>query len=303
MGESMIGFEHLVGDIRLLKVPFGNSWTGIVLIDGSKKMLIDSGASESDVDEVLLPALRNEGYTLNEIDYLLNTHSHGDHIGGFARIRELAPHIQVVASHTDRKNVENPAALAIQTRGKYPAVSPAPQSYLKGVTVDRVMDEGEVLADTLMLVQTPGHDLGCVCWYDRKTKTLITGDSLQGNGTPSQGIGFYKDLNLYRYSVNKLMGMEIENLLCGHEYDSIGFFIRGREAVAQALKTCFAVTFFYQQYVDRALSAGMSKPADIAQALIREHGCGMPEHLFMAVYTVCEHIRLSNRNLTEKEFK
>ena len=293
----MICFEHIIGNIKLLKVPFGDSWTGIVLIDGGKKILIDSGASGSDVDNVLIPALRREGYTLSDMDYLLNTHSHGDHIGGFARIRELAPDIRVVAARTDRGNVEDPAGLAVKTRGKYPEVSPAPQSYLKGVAVDLVLDEGEILADTLMLVETPGHDLGCVCWLDMETKTLMTGDSLQGNGTPSQGIGFYKDLNLYRYSVNKLLGMDIEHILCGHEYDRIGWFISGADAVKHALRTCLARTLFYQQYVDSELSRGNTDPKEIAQKLIREHGCGMPGHLFMAVYTVCEHIRLSEQNL------
>lgn len=293
----MICFEPVVGNIRLLKVPFGGLWTGIVLIDGNKKILIDSGASASDVDRVLLPALEHEGYTLRDMDYLLNTHSHGDHIGGFARLRELAPDIPVVAAYTDRKNVEDPAALAVRTRGKYPDVSPEPQSYLKGVRPDRVLDAGEVLDDTLMLIETPGHDLGCVCWLELKTKTLITGDSLQGNGTPAQGIGFYKDLNLYRYSINQLLDTDIEHILCGHEYDRLGWFISGADAVKHALKSCLARTFFYQAYIDQELSRGNTDPKEIAQKLIREHGCGMPGHLFMAVYTVCEHVRLSEWNL------
>ncbi len=295
----MISFEPVIGNIRLLKVPFGDSFTGVVLIDGDTKILIDSGALESDVDNILIPALEKEGYTLADIMYLLNTHSHGDHIGGFARIRELAPGIQVVAARSDWKNVEDPAALAIRTRGKYPPYSPTPQSYLKGVKVDRIMDDGEVLADSLMLVETPGHDPGCVCWYDLKTKTIITGDSLQGNGTSSQGIGFYKDLNLYRYSLHKLAEMDIENILCGHDYDQIGVFIRGKKAVGEALKKCLSLTLFYQKYVDRMLRSGVTDPGQIAERLIREHGCGMPGYLFMAVYTVCEHIALSETNFND----
>lgn len=292
----MIEFERIVGDIKLLKVPFGDSWTGVVLIDGRQKILIDSGALDSDVDGILVPALQKEGYTLGDIDYLANTHAHGDHIGGFSRIRELAPGIRVAAAYTDWRNVENPAALAIKTRGEYPAVSPVPQSYLKGVNVDLVLDEGEVLADTLRLVETPGHDFGCVCWLHLPTKTLITGDSLQGNGTPSQGIGFYKDLNLYRYSVSKLLEMEIEALLCGHDYDKLGYLIQGKEAVQKALKSCLAITFFYQKLIDGALSLGITDPNEIAEKLIREHGCGMPDYLFMAVYTVCEHMKIYEVN-------
>ena len=47
----------------------------IAICDDEKKILIDSGALDSDVDNVLIPALKEEGYTLQDIDYLVNTHS------------------------------------------------------------------------------------------------------------------------------------------------------------------------------------------------------------------------------------
>ncbi len=286
-------FQPIIGAIKLLKVPFGTSWTGVVLVDDEKKILIDSGALLNDVDEILIPALEKEGYTLNDIDFLINTHSHGDHIGGYARIRELAPKITVVAADSDRENVENPAALAVRTRGKYPAVSPTPQSYLKGVKVDYVLHDKEELAGILTLIETPGHDGGCVCWYDKKTKTIITGDSLQGNGTDAQGIGFYQDLDLYRNSLRKLLFADIENVLCGHDYDRLGYWISGKEAVKAALQRCFSITDFYQQFVDAELSLGNTEPKEIAEKLISQYGCGTPNYLFMAVYTVCEHIKHS----------
>ena len=286
-------FEPIVGNLKLLRVPFGTSWTGVVLVDDEKKILIDSGALASDVDDVLIPALRELGYTLGDIDYLVNTHSHGDHIGGYARVRELAPAITVVAAKTDAQNVENPAALAIRTRGKYPSVSPTPQSYLKGVRVDRILGDGEELDGILTLIETPGHDGGCVCWYDNKTKTAITGDSLQGNGTDAQGIGFYQDLDVYRNSVRKLLDSDVDNLLCGHDYDKLGYLICGKAAVTKALEQCLTLTELYQSFVDAELVAGNTDPASIAAKLIAEHGCGVPNYLFMSVYTVCEHIRHS----------
>lgn len=290
MGEK---FEPIIGNIKLLKVPFGTSWTGVIFIDDEKKILIDSAALAEDVDNVIIPALQDLGYTLNDIDYLVNTHSHGDHIGGYSRIKELCPTIKVAASESDYQNVENPAALAIRTRGKYPKVSPTPQSYLKGVKVDRVVEDGQDLDGILKLIQTPGHDGGCVCWYDIKTKTAITGDSLQGNGTDAQGIGFYQDLEIYRNSVRKLLASDVENLLCGHDYDRLGYWLCGKSAVDSALEECLSLTEFYQQFVDNELSSGNTDPVKIAEKLIKEHGCGVPNYLFMSVYTVCEHIKAS----------
>lgn len=289
-------FEPVIGNIKLLKVPFGTSWTGVILIDDQKKILIDTAALPSDVDEVIVPALKAVGYTLSDIDYLVNTHSHGDHIGGYERVLELNPNITVVAAETDRENVENPAALAIRTRGKYPAVSPTPQSYLKGVKVDRVLADGEELDGILKLYETPGHDSGCVCWVDVKTKTAITGDSLQCNGTDAQGIGFYQDLDAYRNSVQKLLDAELDNILCGHDYDGIGYWINGKEEVKKALTKCMELTSFYQKFVDDELANGNSDPVKIAEKLIKTHGCGVPNYLFMSVYTVCEHIEHSKVN-------
>lgn len=289
-------FEPIIGNVKLLKVPFGTSWTGIVLVDDEKKILIDSGALADDVDQVLLPALKSEGYTLEDIDYLVNTHSHGDHIGGYARIRELAPNITVATAHTDKKNVEDPAALAIRTRGKFPAVSPTPQSYLKGVSVDRTLREGEELDGILTLIETPGHDNGCVCWYDKKTKTIITGDSLQGNGTEAQGVALYQDIDKYRGSIKKLLDSDVENILCGHDYDKLGYWMSGRENTRAALQKCLSLTDFYQQFVDSELSAGNTDVTKIAEKLVRQHGCGIPNYLFMAVYTVSEHVKKHSSN-------
>ena len=295
-------FETVVPGLKLLRVPFGDSWTGVVLAEGAHRILIDSGALSSDVDDILLPALKAEGLALQDITYLVNTHSHGDHIGGYARIRELAPGITVVASDTDCKNVENPAALAIRTRGTHPDVSPAPQSYLRGVKVNLVLHDGDVLVGTLKLLTTPGHDAGCVCWLHLPSGTAVTGDSLQGNGTPSEGIGFYQDLDLYRHSLRKLAEAGVENLLCGHDYDGIGYSVRGREAVNAALNRCLAYTVRYQSFVDEQLRAGNTVPRNIAAGLVTAHGCGTPSYLFMAVYTVCEHIRQSAVTLSQYLF-
>ena len=52
-------FEHVIGNIKLLKVPFGTSWTGVIVVDDEKKILIDSAALPEDVDNVIIPALQD----------------------------------------------------------------------------------------------------------------------------------------------------------------------------------------------------------------------------------------------------
>ena len=265
-------------------------WTGVVLVRGDENCLIDSGATETDVDAYILPALAELGMTLEDIHWLLNTHTHGDHIGGHARLRALSEP-KVAAHSSSAPKVMDPVPYAIQTRTKFPHHSPPPQCYLQGVPVDRVMEDGEIIAGRLQLIHTPGHDDDCVCWYDLKTKTLITGDSLQANGTPAQGVGFYKDLDAYLASVHRLRQLGAQNILCGHEYDKIGWDIRGAEAVAQALQACESYPRLYQEFISQHYRDGMTDPVEIAKLLIQQHGCGMPEKLFLALYTVTQHLQ------------
>lgn len=289
----MLKFEELYSGVYLLKVPFSGLWTGVTLITGDENCLIDSGAKDTDVDQHILPALAELGLDLQGIKWLLNTHSHGDHIGGHARIRNLA-NLKVAAHASSAPKVENPVPYAIETRTKFPEHSPAPQCYLQGVPVDRVLKDGDVIAGRLQVIHTPGHDDDCVCWYDIPTKTLITGDSLQGNGTPAQGVGFYKNLEQYLSSLAKLQRLEIDNIVCGHDYDEIGWNITGAEAVRNALQCCHDAVQRYQLFILRQHQDGKSDPVEIALELIRTHGCAMPEKLFLALYTVTQHLEKIN---------
>lgn len=284
-------FENIVGNIYLLKVPFGDSWTGVTLIKGRENVLIDTGSRLDDVDEYIIPALEKLGLDLSDISWLVNTHSHGDHIGGYRRVKEICPQMRIAASKSDAANVEDPAALAVRIRTRFPKYSPAPQSYLKGVKVDRVLGDGEKLIPGLKVIQTPGHDPGCVCWFEEKTGTLITGDSVQGGGTPTQGIGFYQNLDDYRASMNKLLALKANNIICGHDYDKIGAVIKGEKEVEEALRLCLRITDTYQDYVNKKMSEGITDSGKIAVSMINDIGCGMPPALFMAVYTVTEHIK------------
>lgn len=282
----MYEFKEIVKNIYVMKAPFSIVWTGITLVRGEKNFLIDSGAHAP--EEYLIPALNKLGLEITDIDYLLNTHCHGDHITGHNDIVTKYG-IKTATYEGGVKALTDPASNAVRIRTKFPEHSPAPQSWLKGVKPDVILKDGEVLEDRLMVIATPGHDMDCVCWYDIPTKTAITGDSLQGNGTPTQGVGFYQSLDAYESSMKKLYAYDIENLILGHEYDGLGDFILGKDNVKHALDTCLEYTEKYGKLIASYVSEGMTDNAEIAKRLINEVGCGMPEKLFLPLYTVTEH--------------
>ena len=284
-------FEEVLPDTYLLKVPFGPVWTGIILIKGEKNILIDS--SHLEPESYLVPALEKLGMKVSDIDWLLNTHVHGDHIGGHHSLVTKYG-LKTATIETSADALCDPVKVAIRVRTRFPKNSPAPQSYLKGVEPDKVLAERELLEGRFYALATPGHDDDCLTWVDTKTGTAFTGDSIQANGTPTQGVGFYRDKNAYLGSLQKLSEAELENIVCGHDYDGIGVVVKGKEEVAAALRYCIDRVELYDSKVKEYVASGMSvedEPVAMALKLIGEVGCGMPDQLFLALHTVSEHLK------------
>lgn len=288
-------FEEVLPDTYLLKVPLGPVWTGIVLVRGEKNVLIDS--SHLDPEAYLVPALADLGLKPSDISWLLNTHVHGDHIGGHhALVTKYGLKTATLASAADA--LRNPVKVAIRVRTRFPKNSPAPQSYLKGVEPDKMLKEGELLEGRFAVIATPGHDDDCLTWIDTKTGTAFTGDSLQANGTPTQGVGFYRSLPAYRGTLEKLARQDLANIVCGHRYDGIGDVVKGRAAVAKALAYSEERVKIYGERIAAYVKAGVpveEEPVSLALKLIGEVGCGMPDALFLALHTVSEHLKEMGR--------
>lgn len=296
-------FEEVLPGTYLLRVPFAGVWTGIVLVRGrtargGANVLIDS--SHLPPETCLLPALADLGLGPTDIDWLLNTHVHGDHIGGHhALATQYGLKTATLASAADA--LRDPVKVAIRVRTRFPRNSPPPQCFLKGVEPTRLLEEGERLAGRFYALSTPGHDDDCLTWIDARTGTAFTGDSLQANGTPTQGVGFYRSLAAYQGTLAMLRARkDIRNIVCGHDYDGIGSVVKGRAAVADALAYCAARVALYDKTLRGYL--GKKRPtraqADdedvlvpLALRLIDDVGCGRPQSLFLALHTVSEHLK------------
>ena len=283
-------FEEVLPGTYLLKVPFGPVWTGVILVRGERNFLIDS--SHLEPERFLVPALAELGMKPSDVDWLLCTHVHGDHIGGHHALHEKYG-VKVATLDSSADALRDPVKVAIRVRTRFPKNSPPPQSYLKGVEPDRLLAEGELLEGRFRAVAAPGHDDDCLVWIDTKTGTAFTGDSLQANGTVCQGIAFYRDLAAYRKTLARLADEKIENLVCGHDYDGIGSVVRGRDAVAAAIRYSGERVKLYGDRIAAYVKEGVpveEEPVALVRRLICEEGCGMPESLFLALHTVSEHL-------------
>jgi metallo-beta-lactamase class B len=97
------------------------------------------------------------GFKLTDIKYLLNTHAHFDHAGGFADLKQ-ATGAQMISSAADKPLLEG---------GYYPGQEDDAALKFSPVKVDRVVGAGDKISIgkmTLTAHMTPGHSPGCTSW-------------------------------------------------------------------------------------------------------------------------------------------
>ena len=94
-------------------------------------MLIDTGLPEA--TPLIKANIEKLGFKLADIKYLLNTHAHLDHTGGFAELKKDTG-AQMVSSAADKPLLEG---------GYYPGQEDNAALKFPPVKVDRVVGEGD----------------------------------------------------------------------------------------------------------------------------------------------------------------
>jgi metallo-beta-lactamase class B len=128
-------------------------------------VLIDTGLPEA--TPLIKANIAKLGFKLTDIKYLLNSHAHLDHTGGFAELKKETG-AQMVSSAPDKPLLEG---------GYYPGQQDNAELKFPPVKVDRVVGQGDKITIpdpvgkgrakrdlTLTAFMTPGHSPGCTTW-------------------------------------------------------------------------------------------------------------------------------------------
>jgi hydroxyacylglutathione hydrolase len=126
-----------------------------------KAVLIDPGGEE----ERLLALCKKEGV---ELEYIIGTHGHPDHVCGNARIKE-ATGARIVLHEADAEFFGRPEVTQYFSMLGLPASPPADQTVVHG-------DCLRVGSISIKVIHTPGHTPGGICLYT--PPNLFTGDTL-----------------------------------------------------------------------------------------------------------------------------
>jgi hypothetical protein len=141
--------------VHALKVPFPGTTRFVYayLIYAAQVAMVDSGIAPA--KEMVFDYLRKTGHDPKEIRWLLQTHSHGDHIGLSAAIRKISG-CQVVAHGGEKDWIED---IDKQYRER---PTPTFRTFVhESAKVDRVVKDGDTLGlgggENLRVIHTPGH--------------------------------------------------------------------------------------------------------------------------------------------------
>jgi len=163
--------------------------------------------------EHLYEEMRKDGIDPDEIGMVILTHCHPDHCEAAPKIRE------------DKK------ALVVL----HEAESPFYARFMGG-RVDLFANEGDLELGSddplrLKIYHSPGHSPGHITIYWPEQKVLIAGDLIfyRSTGRVDLPGGNARQL---KESIERLSGLDIEYVLCGHPYGHPGI-IQGKQAVEE----------------------------------------------------------------------
>ncbi len=204
-----------------------------LLTDGGKATVVDAGCSKE--LPKLEAGLASIGMKRDDVEAIIMTHAHADHIGFAAEANDAGTEVRT-------SEVEGPIATGNQ---KVHAVK-IPQlplwklgtwKFLIGLVKVGVMNapsvssvvtftDGEILdiPGRPQAVYSPGHTIGHASFYVAESKTLFTGDALvtrdllnNRDGDPQLMPGiFHKDPAQARASLEALGRLDTELVLPGH---------------------------------------------------------------------------------------
>jgi len=174
-----------------------------LIVGGRELALIDAGAG---LDDSVIESIQALGFDPKSISKIIITHSHWDHSGGAARIKEVSG--AEVAVHERGAEVLEKALYPYKAK-------------FKPVKVDTILRDGDKISlgpYELQVIHTPGHTPDSICLLMKYAdkKVLFSGDTVKAWGKLGV-VGAETDFKAYKRSLERLSELKVDVLLPGHE--------------------------------------------------------------------------------------
>lgn len=223
--------------------PFAVGRINCYLIEGEPLTLIDAGPRSERSLDVLETGIRNAGYSVGDIDLVVATHQHIDHIGLISTIVEksdaevaaLDLSVERLAEFAFGSEQEDQLAVDLMVRYGVPqeianVLKEVTRSYRElaaPVAVTRPFSAGEKVtlgSRSYEIFHRPGHSPSDTVFWDEDRRLMFGGDHLLSHissnpliSKPLDGSpGRTKSLINYRDSLRLTAEMPVEIMLSGH---------------------------------------------------------------------------------------
>jgi len=200
-----------------IPTPFPVGSVNCYLIEGSPLTLIDTGPKTSRSLEAIQQSLLNMSYEMSDVEQILITHGHLDHIGQaaqFVRERESVrgTPTEVWIHNRDANslvNYEEHAAIYLESFERLIETSGVPKEETEKLDPERIIAyymsirEPVPSANTfednarfktgigeLTAVWVPGHSSGSVCYVCDERQVIFSGDHILGDISSNPSISF-----------------------------------------------------------------------------------------------------------------
>jgi len=180
--------------------PFAVGRVNVYLIDDEPLTLVDTGPNSATSFDELTNGLAALGHVLEDIELVIVTHQHIDHLGlvsivsqrSGADVAALDVAVPYVQNYSKEAQKDDEFARAVMLRNGMPedvvsalsAVSQAFRAWGSSAEVTRVLHDGEELRfrdRTLQVHHRPGHSPTDTIFHDAERRMLIAADHLLGH--------------------------------------------------------------------------------------------------------------------------
>lgn len=196
-----------------------------VIVNEDTLAVVDMMLGSSDVDN-LERELQQHGWSLDNVQHMLITHAHPDHIGGLAEFQKRS-NATTYAHRLDAQIIRGEAGAKYATPDElgwfnrliYRQASQGNPIELARVDVDLTdnQDLNHIL-DGLQVVHLPGHSYGHVGYYIPHQSLLIGGDVMMyylgSLRMPIRAVS--PDWNAVKQSIQRVADLDIAILCLGH---------------------------------------------------------------------------------------
>lgn len=211
--------DHVYG--ILTKAAYVNFY---LIANDDSLTVVDMALSAADVDK-LEAGLKTRGWTLDNVQRILITHAHMDHVGGLAELQKRCPDAQTYAHQRSAPVIRGEEALTFADPSTLRGFARFMHRFLRGVDepsrVDKELQDGDALDEVLpglQVVHLPGHSFGHSGFWWPEKRVLIGGDVMMnypwGLRMPLRAPS--PDWEECKRSIHKVAEMNVDVLCLGH---------------------------------------------------------------------------------------